>query len=225
MFLISFYSGTPGSGKSLHVAQVIERYIRKGKNVLANFEIADAIIKPKRKVPKGNFVYVSNGDLMRKYGRSNNIDVFACLYGYALNFHAKNPRGQIMEDQTLIVIDEAQILFNSRSWQDSSRLQWVEFFTQHRKYGFTIIIVSQMERLIDRQIRGCFEYELNHKKINNYKAFGKLLGLLCGGTLFICVTHWYGIKGKDSKVDAQYFVGKNRYYDLYNSYKIFGSQE
>lgn len=223
--MIYFYSGTPGSGKSLHVAQEIERYLRNGKNVMANFEIADNLIKPKKKTAKGQYIYVSNGDLIRKYGRKNNIDIFACLYGYSMNFHKRNSRGQIIEDQTLLVIDEAQVLFNSRSWQDPSRPLWVDFFTQHRKYGYTPIIVAQNERLIDRQIRICFEYDVTHKKINNFKKFGKLLGFLCGGQLFIYVTHWYGIKGKDSKVDANYFVGKSRYYDLYNSYKIFAGQQ
>lgn len=222
--MIYFYSGTPGSGKSLHVAREIEHYIRRGKNVIANFEIADYRIKPRRKKDKGDFVYISNGDFGRKYGRKSDHDAIDCLYGYALNFHKRNPRGQIIEKQTLLIFDEAQILFNSRTWQEATRSRWVEFFTQHRKYGYTVIIISQFERLLDRQVRGCFEYELNHKKINNYKGFGKLLGLLCGGQLFICVTHWYGVKGKDSKVCANYFIGRKRYYDLYNSYKIFASQ-
>lgn len=33
--MISYYSGTPGSGKSLHVAMQIYDWIQRGKNVIA----------------------------------------------------------------------------------------------------------------------------------------------------------------------------------------------
>lgn len=162
---------------------------------------------------------------MRSYGRKNDIKIFKCLKGFCGNFHQVDSRGRVIEDQTLFIVDEAQIMYNSRTWQDPNRLLWVDFFTQHRKYGFTPILVAQSERLIDRQIRVCFEYDVNHKKINNFKKFGKLLGFLCGGNLFIYVTHWYGVTGKDNKVDANYFVGRQKYYDLYNTSKIFDEQE
>lgn len=61
--MIRFYSGTPGSGKSLHVASDIYRYIQNGKNVVANFEINDSIIKAKRGKTKGSFVYLNNYQL------------------------------------------------------------------------------------------------------------------------------------------------------------------
>ena len=32
--MIYFYSGKPGSGKSLHCAKMIDQYHRKGKNVI-----------------------------------------------------------------------------------------------------------------------------------------------------------------------------------------------
>ena len=37
--MIYFYTGTPGSGKSLHMASEIYEAMYKGKNVIANFEI------------------------------------------------------------------------------------------------------------------------------------------------------------------------------------------
>ena len=43
--MIYFYSGTPGSGKSLHVAQDIYQYLQRGKNVIANFDINEKAVK------------------------------------------------------------------------------------------------------------------------------------------------------------------------------------
>lgn len=235
--MIYFYSGTPGSGKSLHVAREIEKKIQSGGNVIANFEFNDSLIRKKFRKKKGQFVYVDNGKLMfpieareivnQQSGLTKKIETspLDVLYRFALNFHKKNKRGQILEHQTLFIIDEAQILFNSREWQNRDRKEWVIFFTQHRKYGYDIIIISQFERLLDRQIRGCFEYEVNHKKVMNYKTLGVILSIFARGSLFVAVTHWYGVKGKENNVGAKFYTGKRKYYNMYNSYKIFDSEK
>ena len=46
--MIYFYSGRPGSGKSLHCAKMIDQYHRKGKNVICNFEVNQNFWKHKR---------------------------------------------------------------------------------------------------------------------------------------------------------------------------------
>lgn len=233
--MIRFYSGTPGSGKSLHVASDIYRYMQNGKNVIANFEINDSIIKAKRGKTKGSFVYLNNYQLTENitytemhtdaYGKTKYIEKYKtpldALYYFALNFHKRNEKGQILEKQTLLVIDEAQIIFNSRSWQSRNRQEWVTFFTQHRKYGFEIIIVSQFQTLIDKQIRGCFEFEVMHRKVMNYKSIGFILSCLFGGNLFVAVERLCSVRGKQGKTSTQFIVGKKKFFDLYNSYKIF----
>lgn len=226
--MIEFYSGTPGSGKSLHVASEILKSIKNGINVIANFEVNESLFPQKRGRPPGQFLYLSNGSLMSKVVAVDEkaektvfISPIDTLYGFAVNFHSRNAKGQIQEHQTLLILDEAQILFNSRTWQDTSRMEWVTFFTQHRKYGYDVIIISQMERLIDRQIRGCFEFEVNHKKLMHYKTLGAVLSMPFRGNLFLAVTHWYGVKGRDSVTGSKWFFGYKRLYNLYNSYKIF----
>lgn len=54
--MIYLYSGTPGSGKSLHQAKDIYDWLRKGKVVIANFDI------DVNKIPKckGQFIYLDN---------------------------------------------------------------------------------------------------------------------------------------------------------------------
>ena len=51
--MIKFYTGTPGSGKSLRATREILLYLEKGRNVIANYPI----IMTKRAVKKGGTFY------------------------------------------------------------------------------------------------------------------------------------------------------------------------
>ena len=205
--MISLYSGTPGSGKSLDVAGVIyEGYKIDNKNFILNFEYDfDRIKRLKRKTSVG--VCLDNSQLTIEY-----------LVDFAEKNHKKDRAGRMIEGQTVIVIDEAQILFNSRSWQSFRRNDWITFFTQHRKLGYDVILVSQFDRLLDRQIRALIEYDVKHKNAANYKLAGKILGFLTGNKIFVAVTYWYGQK---EKCNARFFIGRKKIYTLYNSYKMF----
>ena len=194
--MIYFYSGTPGSGKSLHCARdIYNKLFIKKENVIANFPINEQMLNKKKK--KGKFEYVSNLEMTPNY-----------FIDYAKKNHIPNK-----ENQTLVIIDECQILFNPRTWNDKNRLSWIEFFTQHRKYGYNFILISQFDRLVDRQIRSLFEYEVKHRKANNFKILNML-----PIKLFVAVTVWYGIK---EKVNAEFFLFRKKYANLYNSYKDF----
>lgn len=197
--MIEFYSGTPGSGKSLHVAKRIwiKLFIKK-QNVIANFDINKEIYNNKKK--KGLFEYVNNFDLTPDY---------------LMEFSKKNHKPGV-ENQTLVVIDECQLIFNSRDWQNKNRMAWIEFFTQHRKFGYNFILVSQMDRLVDRQIRALFEYDVIHRKINNFK-FGQYMPF----KVFIAVTKWYNAK---QKVGSEIFFFKKKYGKLYDTFKNFSEE-
>lgn len=197
--MIFLYTGTPGSGKSLRLAGDIMRKLRRKQNVIANFPIdVESVQKKligKRKI--GDFVYKNNMELTPQY-----------LVDYALQNHKQNK-----ESQTLLCIDEAQILFNSRSFGDKGRMDWITFFSQHRKLGYNIILVTQMDRMLDRQIRGLVETEYKHRKINNFKV-GQLLPV----SMFICVEYWYGVR---EKVGSHMFLYNKRHGGLYNTYELF----
>ncbi|NFU61052.1 DUF2075 domain-containing protein, partial [Clostridium botulinum] len=153
--MIYFYSGTPGSGKSLQMAHTAVEWLKKyKKNVIANTRInIDKILKKKK---GGNFFYLPNENFSTEY-----------LYEYALKYHEMG-----IEHQSLIIIDEAQCLFSPTAvklfTQENKhyRQEWLEFFTQHRHLGFDIIIISQFDRLIDAQVRCLFEYNCVHRKAN-----------------------------------------------------------
>lgn len=197
--MIYFYSGTPGSGKSFHVAKdIYNKLFKHKKNVIANFDINEDIYNKKTK--KGDFTFIENQNLSPEF-----------LIQYAKENHDLRPNAP--ENQTLVVIDECQLLFNPRSWNDKYRVNWVNFFTQHRKFKYNFILISQMDRLIDRQIRGLFEYEIKHRKVNNFK-FGKLFP----STVFCAVEFWYGVK---ERVNCEFIFYNKKYSNMYDTCKNF----
>ena len=200
--MIWFYSGTPGSGKSLHMARDIWfKLAYKKQNVIANFPIDTDKIGKKRfgksRKKIGKFIYMDNSELTVK-----------ALVDYALENHKLG-----VEGQTLVCIDECQVIFNPREFGRKDRLDWITFFTQHRKLGYNFILCSQFDRLVDRQIRCLFEYDIKHRKINN---FG--IGILLPFSAFVSVTYWYGVR---ESIGAQWFLYRKRYAEIYNSYMLF----
>ena len=197
--MIWFYSGTPGSGKSLHVARDIYDRIGYGKTVIGNIMVNQDALKRKG---RGKYIYKNDVEMTPDY-----------LYKYAIENHKRGKEGQ-----TLIIIDECQRLFGAREWNAGGRKEWNEFFQLHRHYGYDIILISQFDRLVDRQIRALFEYEIKHRKINNFTTFGWILGMLSGGALFVCIEYWYGVR---EKIGQTFFRGNRKLYKLYDSYETF----
>lgn len=195
--MIYLYSGTPGSGKSLHVARDMYNrlnYNRKYPNVIANFPINLKMIKNKN----ARFIYRDNPDLTVEF-----------LVNYAIKNHKMG-----IENQTLVVVDECQVIWNSRDWQKGiNRMKWIKFFTQHRKLGYNFICIAQNDRMVDRQIRTLFEYEVKHRKINNYK-----IGRLLPFPAFAAVTYWYGV---NERIGVEFFTYRKKWGRFYDSYGAF----
>lgn len=228
--MIYFYTGNPGNGKSLHMAEVIYKSIRKGKNVIANFEIDETVFDKFRKREKfGTFIYEPNKYWLNNAYKSktDNYSYLEGLRNFALQFHKRDVKGHIIEGQSILCLDECQSIFNSRTWNRKDRLEWIDFLRNHRKYGYDVYLISQDDKVIDKQIRSILQYEFEHRCVNYFKGFGAFLGFLVGGKLFVCVQRSYSIGGskKQSKIKATYFRGKKLYYNFYDSYKLFDRAE
>lgn len=193
--MISLYSGTPGSGKSLDVARLIYYRIKLGKTVIANFPVDTVQIKGQH---NGEFVFMDNEQLTP-----------AALIRYSM----QKPR---KEGEILLIIDEAQILFNTREWGKSDRKTWNTFFTQHRKLGYEIVMVAQFDQMLDKQIRALFEYEYIHRKITNYGWRGWLMAPLLGS--FIKVQYWYPVR---ERVGAETFRFHKKWAAIYDTNRMF----
>lgn len=204
--MIDFYSGTPGSGKSLHTAERLYYWLRAGRPAICNFNIN--LQKVNKKHPdKLQFHLIENHELTPAFLIAFSRDYFA---------------GKIIkEDSILLVIDEAQLLFNARTWQQAGRSDWLAFFSQHRKYGYYIILVAQFDRMLDRQIRSVIEYEYIHRKVGNFGIKGKLLSLFMGAKVHVAVKMWYPMQ---EKVSSEFFRARKKYYSLYDTFGDFQKQ-
>jgi len=206
--MINFYSGTPGSGKSLNVARTIANRLNNNRDIITNMAINLDNVKKTRLFLKrklGSYTYFKNSDLTVDF-----------LYKYAEDNHIRGKEGQ-----TLIIIDEAQMLFSptivklKNQENRNYRVDWLEFFTQHRRLGYDIILISQFDKLIDAQVRCLFEYNVIHRKVNNFKI-GRILSLF-KIHLFVTSTYWYGIR---EKCGNEFFLYSKKYNTIYDSYEF-----
>lgn len=197
--MISLYTGRPGSGKSLNAVRCIRRFLKIYKSdVVANFEV----------VPdedwQGNFTYMPNSSVT-----VGNLVAFARDYWSSRSFK---------EDGFLVVLDEAQLLFNSRNWQDSNRMEFLELLSQHRKYGMKIIMIAQADIMIDKQFRSLVEVEVNHRKVSSFGLGGLLTRYLTFGEVFYAYEKYYGT---NVKIGGEFFRYKKALGQMYNSYTTF----
>lgn len=195
--MVSLYSGTPGSGKSLHCARTIINWSRLGYPVVGNFTVD--LTKYKR----ADFTYCPNDKMTPEF---------------LIKLSQEKVGSKPKEGSILLVIDECQLLFNAREWQQSGRAQWLSFFTQHRKLGYDIILIAQFDRMVDRQIRSLIEHEYIHRKMSNFGWQGKILSLIFGGKTFIAVKMWYPLH---ERLGSEIFHARKWMYSVYDTYAAF----
>lgn len=199
--MIYLYTGTPGSGKSYHAAEVVDRALRRKIPVIANFEVN---LNPRKH--RGEYVYIETLDM--------NPQIFI-RYAEEHFFPGRN------EHQGIIIIDEAQIPFNSRDGLNKNRMRWIDFFSKHRHYFYDIILITQNDRMIDRQIRSLVETEYKHRKLTNYGAKGWFMIVLFR-KMFVAVEYWYPIQ---ERVGSEFFNLRKSVCRLYDTFRKFDNSD
>ena len=99
--MISLYSGTPGSGKSLHLARTVRDSLKFNCPVIGTFHINNEMLWKNSPYP---YTYINIYDLTPRF-----------LLDYYENNKRYIKRG--VENSFLVCIDECQRIFNSRTWQ------------------------------------------------------------------------------------------------------------
>lgn len=206
--MISIYTGTPGSGKSLHAASLVRRSLGRfrPRPVLGNFRLADdaPVVHPEL------FHYWPNDELTPEL-----------LTDWCYDWWDAHP-DEYREDGILLIFDEAQLVWNSRRWSDKSRLAWLELMSQHRKAGAEIILIAQSDKMIDNQFRMLIEYEVIHRKFSNFGFWGGLLSLLFGGRLFGQIYCWYQTH---EVLSADWYVARKKDMAMYDTRARFERKE
>ena len=195
--MIYFFSGTPGSGKSLDMARCILNDLKFNKPVITNFDIY-----PPKKLQNRTLIIKDNLSLTPEF-----------LIDFS-NQYFKNHR--FREGAINLYIDECQLLFNARTWNIKGRDSWNKFFTNHRHFGYDVVLSAQFDRMIDRQIRSLFETEVIHRKVNNLGLKGLYFRILFASpTLFMKIHYYYPIH---EKTRVEFFRYNKRIASVYNSY-------
>lgn len=201
---VDLYSGTPGSGKSLHLARTITDACNRHKDsiVIANFDVNTTKFKhPNR------FNYVPNEELTADF----------LLFLGKLNISILKEWKKI-ENSILLIIDECQILFNARAWNEGGRADWVKFFTQHRKLGYHVILVSQFDLMIDKQIRALIENQYIHRKMSSMGIIALIIKTILRHDAFLVIECYYPLK---LKTGQDLLLAKKKYTSIYNTSIIF----
>jgi len=200
--MITLFSGTPGSGKSLHVAKLLlEKITYQKKLIITNYPVNLDFIKRSR----CKVVVLDNQTLT-----CDMLEWISSRWWF---------KGKpIQEGGIICVIDEAQLLFNAREWSKSGRSDWISLFTQQRKYGIDFYLIAQFDRMLDRQIRSLIEYEYVHRKMSNCGFWGRFYSALLGGKVFVAVKRWYPLK---ERIGAEYFRFRKKYGKFYDTHTLF----
>lgn len=187
-------TGAPGSGKSYYAVREIATALEAGKMVATNIQLSD-----------GWAVNCARSNLVRRVipGR---VAKTAALYTRRVfitpdleELFRVRLAGE-GEARGVMVLDEAHNWINARTWDSDEtgksaskgdavrrRLAIVRFFSQHRKLGWTVLLITQDEANIDRQVRSLFEYHVKLKNVRNFKVMGIRI---CPCNLFVALWFW-----------------------------------
>lgn len=210
--MIQLFTGFVGSGKSYNatrIATMVADAPMGSRWVIANFPIKKKkrflhfLRRGDKKYVEPRWIYKPNEELTVKFLIEESL---------RRGWNKK-------ESSALIVFDEASIPFNARTFQRSDRLEWIKFLSQSRKFGYDVIFITQDARMLDKQIRALCEYEVVHKKLNNYVYF-KWLSLF-GITLFAAVSYWNGLNARYTRGQLSLFIYRKKIAERYDSLRLF----
>lgn len=199
--MIQVYSGPTGSGKSYHAVDTIIKHLRKGLNVIADFPIE---LKGLKNI-KGEFTYCP-------------LLTIQFLVSYAELHHDMS---SMVENQTLVVIDEVYNYFDPRDFARDDRMLWVSFLKISRHYCLSFLFVCQNAKTdLDKKILMLLDYNISHKDIAKLQ-FGFQIIVLFTGKWFLA-NKWSCSCGQSrTKIDSKWIHLNKRFAKRYNSHHIF----
>lgn len=213
--MIRLFSGTPGSGKTLHAVSVMDKWNRRGKPVIANFPLNKSLLKKRGLFYETDYIQNVYEKATGKQVKCSGGIAPEALFEFSKSWFV-NHNKPVQEGEILLVLDECQLIFNTRDWQFNRN--WISFFTQHRKLGYEVILIAQYDRMIERQIRALLEYECKHLKVSNLGGlWGLIMPLFLGR--FRVYEKWYT---SGDMLIAQYRASySKRTKALYNTFQVW----
>lgn len=221
--MIQIIQGTPGSGKSAVATVDMLEFLRSGGVVACNYSL----------VPGWHYKLASmnwhvrlgfrdRDELAERYWkRAFKIGTSDTLYQLSDRLKELVPPdkdGRLKEGSGRLYLDEAQLLFNSRTWQKNAR--FIEFFTQHRKLGWDVYLIAHSAEMIDSQIRMLIEYEARLRNLRKVKVFGFIP--VSPVPCFLSIVRYAGISAGAGTVAWRRLYRLNKTFaSLYDSMQVF----
>lgn len=193
--------GQPGVGKStVAVDRAIIEYAAAGRRVCANFPMDFAPICSR----KGTKLSKAVVEVIPDRPSRAALD----LIGF----------GGVSEEKAgLLIIDEAGIWLNARTWAGKEREAVIDWLTQSRKRYWDIILIAQSVHMLDKQVREAVcEGIARIRRTDRVKFLGVRLPRLHIGVVR------YGID-QNSPVLERWFYRGTMAHKCFGSYRLFGA--
>lgn len=198
--MIRVVTGTPGTGKTCYAVLEIADALSAGKCVATNVALsADFARSVARRNPR---------NLLRLDRKAAELAARVAVLEEPEQLRLVWPSDR-REGQTLVVIDEAHALLDSRDYRASDRQDWITWLTQHRKLGLDILFVVQHFEMLDTNVRRLVEWEVRLRDLRRARAYGFPVPIP------LTVGHWYWIGMKKPQRTQTY--SPRRAYGLFDT--------
>lgn len=179
--MIVLVEGSLGAGKTFYALKLMDEALGRGKPVATNVELSDdALQRAARAHPLRRW----SRRLVAR--RAESLALTVLVEPTDLSKLMKVRLHGTGESRGIMVLDESHNWMNARDWTAKDRQQLIRFFSQSRKLGWDIYIISQRVEMIDKQVRNLAEYTVTLKNLRKFKKFG--LGLPFN--LFVAIWRW-----------------------------------
>lgn len=208
--MIYLVTGPPGSGKSFYAVRKLAQAIDDGKLAATNVELTEnwahlvAGLNPVRHLVPG-----------MKRRRAELFERRVLVSPDPLEVMSARLEGE-GEGRGVMVLDEAHNWMNSREWTAADRKQLVKFFTQHRKLGWDVYLITQDAEMLDKQVRTLYEVHVHLRNMRNAKVMGVRLFPF---NFFLAIHTWHS--SKNVILDREFYK-LSRARHLYDSMATFG---
>jgi hypothetical protein len=213
--MIELVTGKPGSGKSYFCIRKVYGVLSSGLWLAGNLELHDgwalglARANPLWRALGHDYCERAAKKFEERTYLTHSLDELTRLRLPPCGKCAacKKDRRCMKEGRGVMILDEAHNWLNARTWDSdesgaslskaeavANRLKIVRFFSQHRKLGWRIYLITQDAAQLDNQVRRNFEYHTHLKNLRRLKV--PLLGLpLAPFNVFVAVTVWHDSRG------------------------------
>ncbi len=176
-------TGPLGAGKSYYGVRKAVESLERGKMVITNFRMTPEW--QDKVVDRHWFRWLIPGRRreLKSLWRSRSLVVKDLKELMKVRVEGKG------EGRCVVIIDEAHLFMNARSWNDEDRMDLVQWASLSRKLGFDVYLITQDLKSLDRQVRDRLTYQVD---LANLKQF-KVMGLrIVPFNFFLAIWHYHG---------------------------------